>query len=136
VATDRGANGLPPAGVAHELAAGASAPAAVFETTEVQPRLLPTEEVVVDDDRGFNGRGVCADGARRSASLPRTGATGDAIVDESRGVGIRMSMRRMSCTLKKHDQMSKSNIVIKVHTCDVVLDQPSVRPFCRPLRAE
>jgi hypothetical protein len=101
VATDRGANGLPPPGVAHELAAGdAFAAAAVFETTEVQPRLLPTEEVVVDDDRGFNGRGVCADGARRSASLPRTGATGDAIVDESRGVGIRMSMRRMSCTLK------------------------------------
>ena len=64
--------------------------AAGVENTGVQPRF----ELVAILEGVDN-----ADGPRRSASLPRLGGAGDAMVDDRSGVGIRVSMRRMSCTL-------------------------------------
>ena len=96
----RGNNDAP---VPHGLAVGAGVgTAAGFETTEVQPRLeLPTDVAIVEGgaDGGFDGRVVCPAGARRSASLPRLGGADDGIMDDKRGVGMRVSIRRISCTL-------------------------------------
>ena len=90
-------------GVIHDVAVGAGfAAAAGFDTTEVQPRFeLPMGVVVLDglDEGGFNGRRVWMDGARRSASLPRLGGAEDPMVVEMSGDGIRVSIRRISCTL-------------------------------------
>jgi hypothetical protein len=78
------------------------AAAADVDTTEVHPRFeLPTGVAVLDglDEEGFKGRTLWADGERRSASLPRLGGAEGVIVADRSGKGIRVSMRRMSCTL-------------------------------------
>jgi hypothetical protein len=100
VTTDRGSDGRALPGVAHELAVGSGLTVdAGLETTEVHPRFEGVVVLEGLDEGGLNGRGVCADDARRSASLPRLGDTDVTPVAERSGEGMRVSMRRISCTL-------------------------------------
>jgi len=92
--------GLPPSSIVQELAAVVVLDD--FETTDVQPLFELVIEVVLDGVKGEGliGRAVGADGVRRSASLPKRETADGAIVNDRRGVGMRVSMRRISCTLR------------------------------------
>lgn len=57
------------------------------------------------------------------------------MVDERVGEGIRVSIRRISCTLT---EMSDNQAIrgVGLHTCDAALDLPFAHPFYKLLLAE